>query len=285
MKPKLKTIILSGIAGCGLALSPGTDAVTGMSPAELAERLESASPPLVVDIRDNPEYRRGHLPGAINIPGSVLFSRPLPRNREIVLYGDGLGRVLAADYADNLRDGRTARTLRGGLAGWESAGLSITGASGLRTDSVPGITYQQLTAAQGSGVTLVDLRREPSGPQAAPLEESGDEPELTDLAAAFPEARVVRSGETVPPHAALAAGDQESAGEPSGDDLLVLIDRGDGRAEEKARQLRAAGNRRVVVLVGGETILRHEGRPGLERLSSPMRPIDGWDHEQEGDHP
>ena len=282
MKPGLSHTIVCGMAGSLLALVGGTDAAAGMAPAELAERLASDRPPLVIDVRENRDYRKGHLPGAINIPGGVLGSRPLPREREIVLYGDGLGRVLAADYADNLRDGRTARTLRGGLAGWESAGLSITGAPGMRTGEVPGITYDRLARVQGSGVTLVDLRGTAAdGPRAAALEgEDGEAGEWTDLTSAFPEARIVRGVARIPDAAPLSGGGGKSAGGGT-DDLLVLIDRGDGSAAKEARRLRAAGNRRVVVLVGGETILRHQGRPGLERLSSPMGAIDAFEHERE----
>jgi 3-mercaptopyruvate sulfurtransferase SseA len=46
--------------------------------------------------------------------------------------------------------------------------------------------------------------------------------------------------------------------------LFVLIDDGDGTAEEAAHRLKAAGIRRVVILAGGEEALRTEGRSELK---------------------
>ncbi len=287
----MKLRFMQGLAAGALALLAVPCAMAEVSPAEIAERVVADSPPLLVDVRGNDDYRDGHIPGAINIPGEVLSSRSLPRDREIVLYGDGLGRVLAEDYAEGLRGGRTARVLRGGLAAWESADLPVTGSRGMRRESVPGITYQRLLDAQASGVTLVDLRESEvsEGGGAVPLgaEDSGEET-LTDLASVFPDADIVRPGGAASGQAVPLSGAGEDAARPLSEvepdeQLLVLIDRGDGKAEETARQLRASGNRRVVVLVGGETILRHKGRPGLERLSTPVSPVDAQQLEQGGD--
>jgi len=47
--------------------------------------------------------------------------------------------------------------------------------------------------------------------------------------------------------------------------LLVLIDQGDGRAQETARRLLASGNRRFVILSGGVEAVRLEGHSMVER--------------------
>jgi hypothetical protein len=47
-----------------------------------------------------------------------------------------------------------------------------------------------------------------------------------------------------------------------------LIDAGDGLAEKTAARLRAGGFSRVVILAGGETIIRRKGQAGLLRKGS-----------------
>ena len=50
--------------------------------------------------------------------------------------------------------------------------------------------------------------------------------------------------------------------------LLVLIDDGDGSAQEMGRSLKANGVTRYVVLAGGERVLARKGRTGTGRASS-----------------
>jgi rhodanese-related sulfurtransferase len=60
-----------------------------MKANELLERIESKSPPLVVDPRCEFEFNRGHIPGALNAPvRKILLNRadlPHDRNSEIVI--------------------------------------------------------------------------------------------------------------------------------------------------------------------------------------------------------
>ena len=45
-----------------------------MQPQELARRLATKQPPLVVDVRSTMEYRHGHIAGAIHAPTwKILF--------------------------------------------------------------------------------------------------------------------------------------------------------------------------------------------------------------------
>jgi rhodanese-related sulfurtransferase len=47
-----------------------------IEPQALAERLETADPPLLVlDVRTAAEFDAGHIPGAVNIPHDVLGGR------------------------------------------------------------------------------------------------------------------------------------------------------------------------------------------------------------------
>jgi hypothetical protein len=47
--------------------------------------------------------------------------------------------------------------------------------------------------------------------------------------------------------------------------ILVLIDNGDGVAQKTARELRAQGNTRVVILAGGEMTIARQGERGSQR--------------------
>ncbi|SDR20114.1 rhodanese-like domain-containing protein [Natronobacterium texcoconense] len=49
--------------------------VEEIPPEELKEKLENGEDVQVVDIRSEPEYERGHVPGAINVPMNELPSR------------------------------------------------------------------------------------------------------------------------------------------------------------------------------------------------------------------
>ena len=61
-----------------------------VSPARASELLQSAEPPLFVDVREQGEWDEGHIPGAAHIPRGNLESRidgiEPDRSREIVLY-------------------------------------------------------------------------------------------------------------------------------------------------------------------------------------------------------
>ena len=59
-----------------------------ISGADLEELLEQEKDMLLVDMRDRQSYEKGHICGAVHIPGEELMSRleELPRNRLIVLY-------------------------------------------------------------------------------------------------------------------------------------------------------------------------------------------------------
>ncbi|ELZ79526.1 rhodanese-like domain-containing protein [Haloferax larsenii JCM 13917] len=45
-----------------------------ISPEEVAERLDSDDPPLVVDVSTPPEFALKHIPGSLNVPLSDLYS-------------------------------------------------------------------------------------------------------------------------------------------------------------------------------------------------------------------
>ena len=120
---------------------------------------------------------------------------------------------------------------------------------------LPRITYDNLKAVAGEADTvIVDLR----SPQ---VSKTASGPRPTDLSAEFPGARVAKSPFGISPQ-------KTASGKPGPAPLLVLIDSGDGKADEIARALKANGNRRFVILAGGEEMLARKGKAGLQRSGS-----------------
>jgi rhodanese-related sulfurtransferase len=101
-----------------------TDAV---DTAELLRRVR-AGDTLVLDVRPDPEYAAGHLPGAVHIPLEELASRlaELPADREIVAYCRGHYCVLAHDAVRVLASqGISARRALDGMLEWRLAGHPV----------------------------------------------------------------------------------------------------------------------------------------------------------------
>ena len=89
----------------------------------LKERLESPSPPVVVDARLKYPYEHStvRLPGAVRFPDA---SASLPRDREIVVYDSDPNELSSsAVAADLIRRGYRAVTLKGGINEWLAANL------------------------------------------------------------------------------------------------------------------------------------------------------------------
>jgi rhodanese-related sulfurtransferase len=93
------------------------------------KRLDSAEKPILVDVREDSEWARGHVPGAIHLGRGVIerdIERTIPdKTSQVVLYcGGGFRSALAAD---NLRKmGYTnVISMDGGWRGWTEAGLPI----------------------------------------------------------------------------------------------------------------------------------------------------------------
>jgi rhodanese-related sulfurtransferase len=93
---------------------------------------------LLIDIREDAEFRRGHLPGAVLSPRGLLefeihplvqrtaaASDVSPEDREIVLYcGTGGRSALAAETLTNMGY-RNVLSMDGGIVAWSAAGLPV----------------------------------------------------------------------------------------------------------------------------------------------------------------
>lgn len=90
---------------------------------EVAEKLRSATPPVLLDVRTMGEFRRGHIAGALHIPVQELGKRWQElegyREREIVVYcATGPRSVNAVNFLQNR--GFNAVNLRGGMKAWQT---------------------------------------------------------------------------------------------------------------------------------------------------------------------
>ena len=95
------------------------------------ERMRTAREPMtLVDVREEDEWRRGHLPGAIHLCKGILerdIEATVPaRDTPLVLYcGGGFRSALAADNLQKMGYTRVA-SMDGGWRGWTAAGLPVT---------------------------------------------------------------------------------------------------------------------------------------------------------------
>ena len=255
-----KTLIRSGAAG---ALLLACAAALAITPEQLQSELARANPPTVIDIRPTELFTQGHIQNAINIPATLVPQKNLPRLGRVIVYGDGFSDAeKKALDALNAKPGIHAELLAGGYSAWETDQRATTGKRGLSPEKVQYVTYQQLKDTT-SNVVLVDLRKQP----AAKKKTSNDPkaaaelvPPLTDLASAFPGKPIVKSTQDLAPQK--GANKAASAAPPP---ILVLIDNSDGSAQQTARELRAQGNTRVVILAGGESIIARQGERGSQR--------------------
>jgi rhodanese-related sulfurtransferase len=90
---------------------------------DLKQRLESGTPPVVVDARLKYPYEHStvKLPGAVRVAGGTPA---LPRDRDIVVYDSDPNELASTDVAAELiRQGYRALALQGGIADWIAANL------------------------------------------------------------------------------------------------------------------------------------------------------------------
>lgn len=107
------------------------DGVEQVAADELEQRLKKGTV-IVLDVRPEPEFRAGHIPGALSAPLDSLeqVAAKLPRRREIVAYCRGPYCVYADDAVRLLRErGLKARRLDVGFPEWRRAARPIEVAS------------------------------------------------------------------------------------------------------------------------------------------------------------
>jgi rhodanese-related sulfurtransferase len=100
-----------------------------MKADDLLKRIESKRAPVVVDPRSEFEFKRGHIPGAVNAPVRqiLLNTAQLPhdKNSEMVIACMHGQRAVIAKWLLALYGYRNTSLLEGYLEGWQVAGLPL----------------------------------------------------------------------------------------------------------------------------------------------------------------
>src|SRR5205823_12705052 len=121
-------------------LAEARQVVPEEGPEDLQRRLKSATPPVVIDVRDPDEYRDGHIEAATNISRGFLEFRIAGAvsdpSTPIVLYCQtGLRSVLAAKQLKELGY-ENVINLQGGYAKWAQSGLPVVKDIALSPDQI-----------------------------------------------------------------------------------------------------------------------------------------------------
>ena len=106
-------------------LAAGWDRVTAL---ELAERIASSNPPVILDVRAEREFESKRIEGSLNIPLNRLRARTaeVPKDRPVVVHcAGGYRSAIAASILEQA--GITDFVeLAGGLSAWEAAGRLVS---------------------------------------------------------------------------------------------------------------------------------------------------------------
>jgi rhodanese-related sulfurtransferase len=98
-----------------------------ISQADLLRAIEAGEAPVIIDVRSNREFEKGHVPGALHIPFWAMLSRasqvPTPPEEPVVIYCEHGPRAGLAKAALRAAGFREVLYLEGHMSGWKRAGL------------------------------------------------------------------------------------------------------------------------------------------------------------------
>ncbi len=113
-------------------LSIVNDAKTRVKEADfrdIKKRIDAGEKMIVIDTREDSEWARGHVPGAIHLGKGVIerdIEQTIPdKNAPLVLYcGGGFRSALAADNLQKMGY-KNVISMDGGWRGWTEAGFPV----------------------------------------------------------------------------------------------------------------------------------------------------------------
>lgn len=112
-----------------------------IGPETLEQELDDGSEPVIVDIRNPPEFERNHIPGSINVPLSRLpreVDRVADADHVVTVCPHGKASVRAARLVTSFEDfDGEVESLETGLAGWDGPLESKTGESHSTVEDSP----------------------------------------------------------------------------------------------------------------------------------------------------
>lgn len=100
-----------------------------MQPQELVQRIKSAHPPTIVDVRSGFEFNSGHIPGAIHLPAWKILLRmgnlPADKSAELVVTCEHGPRAQLAMGLLHTVGYKNVVLLAGHMSRWRQAGLPL----------------------------------------------------------------------------------------------------------------------------------------------------------------
>ncbi|MBL0956364.1 MAG: metalloregulator ArsR/SmtB family transcription factor [Leptospira sp.] len=91
-----------------------------LSTSELQKKMKKGGI-LLIDVRSKEEYKKGHIPEAINIPYNELETYKFPKNKELIVYCRGPLCLLSVNALNFLQSRELSVTrYGGGYRNWES---------------------------------------------------------------------------------------------------------------------------------------------------------------------
>jgi SulP family sulfate permease len=109
----------------GLFTGEPSDQVQYINPQGLWQELHSSEPPVLIDVREPREYKRGHIPQAqvIPLPKIIADISQVPGDQRVVLLcRSGRRSTKVASYLDEQGYDNIV-ALKGGMLAWERANL------------------------------------------------------------------------------------------------------------------------------------------------------------------
>lgn len=100
-----------------------------MQAEELAQRIKTTNPPVVVDVRSGMEFSSGHIPGAIHLPNWKILlhlgTLPADKNAELVVTCEHGPRAQLAMGMLHTIGYKNIVLLTGHMSHWRQAGLPL----------------------------------------------------------------------------------------------------------------------------------------------------------------
>ena len=97
---------------------------------ELKHKLDGATKPILIDVREESEYAQGHVPGSIHLSKGIIERDiesviPDPDTELYLLCGGGFRTALAADNLSKMGYSRVV-SVDGGWRAWTAAGYPVS---------------------------------------------------------------------------------------------------------------------------------------------------------------
>ena len=150
------------IAAAILCIRTGGFCQQALSPETIHNMQAMGQDFVIVDVRSSSDFQVQHIPGAINVPSSLILKAQLPKNKSLVLYCGNAACMLSHTAAQALAgNGYTGvAVLDGGLASWLSRTYPvITTAPAPPPAPIKRISARELNAELGSkSLVILDVR-------------------------------------------------------------------------------------------------------------------------------